>query len=131
MKIKYNTLAKGVLWELLGCVILFLYTWAITGDRESALALGLVYPTFRAITWYPYDRLFKRIWRRYVRFTEVEDSECVLKPDATSHCFPCTQCSDLDRVTISGELIREARGSSVIQSHVINEVIRRIAHIPK
>jgi uncharacterized membrane protein len=113
MTIKYNTLCKGIVWEVIGCVILFLYTWAVTGTLGSASAIGLVYPTFRAVIWYPYDRLFKRLWRRYVRHTEVE----------------VAFVADPDQITISGELVREARGNAGCQNALIGATVDRIRGI--
>lgn len=61
--IKINTILKGLIWEAIGVVFLFSYLWATTGDLATAGAVGLGYPAFRAIIWYPYERMYKRIRR--------------------------------------------------------------------
>lgn len=63
MKIKINTIIKGLIWETIGVAILFSYTWATTGNLSAACAIGIGYPAFRALLWYPYERAYKRIRR--------------------------------------------------------------------
>jgi len=64
MIIKIHTLIKGIVWEFIGVVILFIYTWNTVGDMGTAGVIGIGYPIFRALLWYPYERLFKYIKRR-------------------------------------------------------------------
>lgn len=66
MNLKIHTLAKGLIWELLGVIILFLYTYFTTGSLGTASAIGIGYPAFRVLLWYPYERLFKRIRRNWL-----------------------------------------------------------------
>jgi len=63
MKLKVHTLLKGVIWESLGVIILFVYALFTTGDIGTAGMIGFGYPAFRVILWYPFDRLYKRIRR--------------------------------------------------------------------
>lgn len=63
MRIKIHTLIKGAVWEALGVLVLFAYIWFTTNDIYQASACGIGYPVCRAIMWYPYERMFKRIWR--------------------------------------------------------------------
>jgi len=63
-KFKLHTLIKGVIWELIGVIILFAYTWITTGDFGSASVIGIGYPAIRAVLWYPFERIYKRIRRR-------------------------------------------------------------------
>ncbi len=64
MTIKIHTLIKGAIWELLGVLILSGYMLYTTGSWQATLSIGFGYPAFRAVTWYPYERLFKWIRRR-------------------------------------------------------------------
>ena len=63
-KFKLHTLLKGVIWESLGVIILFTYSWFVTGDFGSASMIGLGYPIIRMFLWYPFERVFKHIRRR-------------------------------------------------------------------
>lgn len=60
--IKWKTLVKGILWELIGAVSIFIAVWVSTGDTSQSTAASIAWPVYRAITFYPYDRLFKRFW---------------------------------------------------------------------
>jgi uncharacterized membrane protein len=65
MTIKWKTLVKGLIWELIGVGALFVYTWITTGNIATASAIGIGYPVFRAVIWYPYERCFKAIVRKW------------------------------------------------------------------
>lgn len=94
MKIKFKTLIKGLLWEAIGVIALFFYTWLATGNIANAMTIGFVYPLFRALTWYPYERLFKYVYRNYLikngldvpRLIE-EDKQCL-----THGIYNCDNC---------------------------------------
>lgn len=65
MIIKWKTLLKGFVWETVGFIILFLIAWFTTGTAVMASITSLLYTGFRAITFYPFERLFKRVTRWY------------------------------------------------------------------
>jgi len=64
MKIKIHTLIKGVVWQLIGVVTLFIYASITIGDIAIASTISVGYPLLRAVLWYPYERIYKRIRRR-------------------------------------------------------------------
>ena len=64
MRLKIHTLIKGIIWELLGVLMLSLYTLTVTGDWISTGVIGLGYPAIRMVLWYPYERTYKCIRRR-------------------------------------------------------------------
>lgn len=63
MKFKASTFVKGLIWEALGVVMLFIYTILATGSFDDAITVGVGYPAIRVIMWYPYERLFKQVKR--------------------------------------------------------------------
>lgn len=63
MKIKLNTLLKGLIWELLGMMIIGVYGFYLTGSYQISGML-IIYPVVRVFLWYPYERIFKWIRRR-------------------------------------------------------------------
>lgn len=65
MNFKPATLIKGIIWEALGVIILYVYLIITTGDYKAAGNLAVGYPVFRALTYYPYERIFKRVLRTY------------------------------------------------------------------
>ena len=66
VQVKWKTLIKGILWEILGSVTLWVTTWVTTGDFDLGGRLSLVYATIRALMFYPYERAFKAVIRKYV-----------------------------------------------------------------
>lgn len=67
-----KSIAKGLIWESLGVVMLFSYTWITTGSIEHAGMIGLVYPAIRAMMWPAYEKLFNVVRRHLKQRTENE-----------------------------------------------------------
>ena len=59
MKIRWSSLVKGFLWELLGVGILYGYIIVSTGDYRAAGNLVIGWPLMRALTFYPFERAYK------------------------------------------------------------------------
>lgn len=64
---KWHTLIKGLVWEAIGVWFLAGYFWITTGSLAQALSIGVGYPAFRALLFYPYERLWKWLARRKTR----------------------------------------------------------------
>jgi len=73
--IRIHTIAKGILWETIGVVLLGTTLWVVTGDWAVARNVGIAWPIFRAATWPLYDLLWKRYARRFYVTIEVETDE--------------------------------------------------------
>jgi uncharacterized membrane protein len=76
MKIKTHTIIKGLVWELLGVIILSTYMVITTGSWHAALSVGLGYPALRSLMWYPYERVFKWVRRRKYGLTNRTTCHC-------------------------------------------------------
>jgi hypothetical protein len=73
MVIKWKTLLKGVLWEVLGVACLFVASLLFTSlDVKAASWLSVGWGVFRAVTFYPYERVFKRATRTWIPSIEIE-----------------------------------------------------------
>jgi hypothetical protein len=64
IQIKWFTVLKGVLWELLGVGSLFVWA-AYTTDFGTAGRIAIGYPLLRMVMYYPFERLFKRFKHKY------------------------------------------------------------------
>lgn len=72
-KLKFHTLVKGVIWEAIGMVILATGIWITTGNLYATGTIGIVYPMARALLFYPYERMWKRIrWCRTPEKIKIE-----------------------------------------------------------
>jgi len=61
--VKWKSFIKGALWELIGAIVIFIATFFITGSVNYSTVTSIGWPVFRALTWYPYEKTFKRFWR--------------------------------------------------------------------
>lgn len=111
MEIKVHTFVKGLVWEALGVLTLFGYTWLATGNVKQATTIGFGYPVLRTVLWYPFERLFKRA-RRWKQLRGSEYEHCDKQP-------LLIEC-EAPLFTISRELTAEA---------ATNDEIRKFIHL--
>jgi len=65
-KIKWFTLLKGFIWELIGIAGLFIWLLITTDSPVNAIGkIAIGYPLIRALTWYFYERAFKHFKRKW------------------------------------------------------------------
>jgi len=57
---KLHTFLRGVIWEGLGIIMLFLYAYVTNSADIRSVAIG--WPIFRALTYYPYACIYKWIY---------------------------------------------------------------------
>jgi len=70
-----KSLVKGILWEAIGVATALVAVWLFVDSRGSAFYMVLLLPIARVVTWYPYERLFKRGWRRFEAWFNRKEAE--------------------------------------------------------
>lgn len=66
MTFKLHTFLRGLIWEGIGVLMLFLYAYIMNSAEVRTIAIG--WPIFRVITWYPYERIFKYFDKKIRQF---------------------------------------------------------------
>lgn len=116
MEIKIHTLIKGLVWESIGVLILFGYTWFATGDVGQAIGIGFGYPLLRTILWYPFERLFKRVRRWRFGNVLVAHREKVIETHGMKQ--PILIGCKAPPLTISQELIAQAAANDKMRKAI-------------
>lgn len=143
--IKWHTLIKGLIWEALGVLILFAYTWLTTGSLHVAASIGIGYPAARFGLWYPYERIYKRIRRRnteynaYMLLTVKKEHDATIIKQAAVNCASRlatngitrgkerdAECVANNAFAVSRELLESARTNPITAQWIRDRVEEEI-----